>query len=729
MAGEEVNQMSHLDDDEINLGDLVRRLWGGKVWIAGTTGVAALVGLFIAAGTPPTYRADALLQLEEKRGQLALPSALSDLAGSEPRSETEIEIIRSRLVLGQAVADAHLDWYAVPRKLPTVLSALAKFGFPLPDVGGLSAFARGDEKLRVDLLEVPAEWIGQSIRLVSNGATGFTVFLPNGAEVEGRVGVPLIDAGRGFALRIGELDAPEAREFDIVHLSETSAISSLRGRLSVTERGRYTGVLELGFTGENPDETERTLHAISQAYLKQNVSRSAAEAESSLAFIESQLPEAEQTLRKAEASLNQYRQAQQAIDLGFEGQSLLTQITNLESELQKLADEEDTLAERYTPNHPTYQQLLSAKSRLQERLERLRSEVGSLPQTQRVVFNLTRDLELAQAGYVELLNRAQELRVMKASTIGNVRIVDQARTAPYPIAPRSARIVALSVLLGLLSGAGLVLLRHMLRRGIQSAKDLEAMGLPVFATINYLPEAAQHRKRQGSLPIYALSKPDDVVIEGFRSLRTSLHFGLIDASTRSLAITSSAPEAGKSFVVTNLGVVAAQAGQRVCIVDADLRRGYLRRYFSVPKVHRGLSEYLAGEVDLEDIVVPGPIPGLYFIPPGQFPPNPSELLMRDRLTDLVNALDQSFDLALFDTPPVLAVTDPMIISRAVGGTILVARYDVTPLGEIEAVQRQFLNSGLRLAGSVLNGFDPRRASESSGYGYGYSYRYAYKRED
>jgi len=413
------------------------------------------------------------------------------------------------------------------------------------------------------------------------------------------------------------------------------------------------------------------------------------------------------------------------VDLSFETQNLLTQVTRIEGELRELQAREDELSQRYTPSHPTYQQFLAERARLQERLDVLRGEIGTLPETQREVLNLSRNLELAQGIYTQLLTRAQEMQVLRASTVGNVRIVDTAASGDRPIAPRRSLILALSLVLGGMAGIGLVLVREWMRRGVQSADEFEQAGLPVFATINYTPHADHKHKRKGHLPILSIDEPTDLAVEAFRSLRTSLHFGMIDARTRSLAITSSAPEAGKSFTAINLAVVAAQAGQRVCLVDADLRRGQLRRHFDLPRHQPGLAEVLAGAVALDDALRRDVLPNLAFLPSGRYPPNPSELLMRRDFPALVKALDAEFDLTIFDCPPTLAVTDPVIVARSVGATVLVARHDVTPMAEIEAVRKTMSAAGVRLSGAILNGFDPRKARGGYGYGYGYSYRYEY----
>jgi tyrosine-protein kinase Etk/Wzc len=710
------------NSDEIDLGQLFSSLWKGKWLIALTTAIGIAAGVFTIANTDPTFQADALLQLEERTGSLALPSGLSDMLENDPRSVTEIEILRSRMVLGQAVADQNLDWRIEPKKVPIIGTLLSRYS--LPFVEGLlpAQYIRPDESITLEQLVVPPIWLNTEIEITILDAENFRLALPDGHSISGYVGEQLTMEDVGFSITIGAVEAATGRVFAIQQLDDIRAVNSLRESLTVSERGRGSGILEVRLNDASRPQAARALNAIIQAYTRQNVARSAAEAESSLVFIREQLPIAERALREAEAALNDFRQIQGTVDLSLETQTILEQITRIEGELAVLQRNEDELRQRYNPAHPTYRALLDERTRLEARLAELRGQVGGLPETQRQVLDLTRAVELAQRIYTELLTRSQEVEVLRASTIGNVRIIDNATSQPNAIAPRKAMILALSLMLGMMIGAGLVLLRNWLRKGIQDSSELEKLGLPVFATINYNKMADTGTRRQGKLPILAVEETADLTVEALRSLRTSLHFGMLDAKTPTLCITSAHPEAGKSFVALNLAVVSAQAGQRVCLIDADMRRGQLRRHFEMPRNQPGLAEVISGNVAIEDAMVRGAVDGLSFLPSGRYPPNPSELLMRAEFSHLVAWCGENFDLTIFDTPPALAVTDPVIVARNTGTTVFVARHDVTHLGEIEASIKTFSAANLNLSGAILNGFDPKKARGRYGYGYRYDYK-------
>jgi tyrosine-protein kinase Etk/Wzc len=712
-------------DDEIDLGQLFTTLWKGKWLLAAAMLVGGALGVLQFANTMPIYQADALLQLEARGNSLALPTSMMEALGSsgDASSVTEMEILRSRLVLSRAVAELRMDLVVEPERAPVLGVLLSRF--PLPAV--LDSYlpveaARAGEGLQLADLTVPPRWLNTPMELrVLDGNGGFVVTTPDGVRHEGQAGVRLVDEELGFSVLVDEIDSAPGRLYQLEQLDEISAIAALRLRISVSERGRSSGILEVRITGDSPASTSRDLNAVVQSYVAQNISRSAAEAESSLTFIRSQIPQAEANLRAAEAELNAYRQEQSTVDLTLETQSLLGLITRLEADLLELQRREDGIAQRYTESHPTYRQLLEERARIEERLAVLREQAGTLPETQQRILNLSQNLQMAQKTYTELLARSQEVEVLRASTIGNVRIVDDARASLLKIAPRGSMIVAMGLLLGNMVGMALVFLRSWLRKGIHGTDEIEKLGLSVFATVNYSKTGDTRGKRAGAMPLLAVKEPTNLTVEALRSLRTSLHFAMLDAQTPTLAITSPHPTAGKSFLSANLAVVAAQAGQRVCLIDADLRRGQLRRFFSTPKNGPGLVDIITGSSKIEDVAVDGPVPGLSFIATGKYPPNPAELLMRPETKAFLEQCAEKFDLIILDMPPVLAVTDPVILSRISGATLLVTRFDRTLPGELEASLKAYDVGGAKIAGAVLNGFDPRLSK--AGYDYGYSYDY------
>lgn len=718
-------------EDEINVLELLGTLWSGKIWIAGAVILAFVAGSVSVLKTEPLYQAQGLLQLESKSGSLGLPAGMQDLLGGSSYTgnspgETEMEIMKSRMVMTQVVRQLNLQTYAYPSPLPVLGLIPKRLNLPDPGIDALRPYQWGNEAIEIGELEVPENWLGEDLVLTISGPDSFALSLPDARVVQGVVRKRLTLPDEGFSLMVDQLEGPEGREFFVGRLPLADAVSEVQGGFAVEETPRYSSIMEVTFVDPNPRRAEQILNAVSQSYVDQNIARSAAEAQNSLSFIEEQLPIAESAVTQAQNALNTYRQAQQSVDVDYETRTLLERATKIEGDLTALALQEEEVKKRYTVNHPVYQALLENRAALQAQQEEVRKSTSNLPETQKEIFNLSRNLEVAQEVYVQLLNRAQELRVVRASTVGSVRIIDTAFSDGTRIAPRTSRTLAVYLLAGMILGMGIVFLRRAMRRGIRGAQEIEQAGLPVFATVTYSPEAANYTRRKGSLPILALEKPDDLVIEALRSLRTSLHFGMLDAKTNSVLFTSAAPGAGKSFTAVNLATVAAQSGQKVCLIDADLRKGYLRRYFGKEKATPGLAEFLAKEKTLDEVLIKGPVEGLSVIVSGRFPPNPSELLMRAEFESLLDTLNGRFDLILIDSPPTLAVTDPVVIARFAGTTILVARHLETMLGEVEAVRRIFETAGAKIAGAVLNGY---KASEGSKYGgqyHYYNYRYAYK---
>lgn len=713
-------------NNEVDLLQLLGQLYAGRFKIIAITVLAGILGVFYALIQAPVYQADALLQLEEKSGGgLAISSEMSDLFGQEPQIPAEIEILKSRSILTKTIENLALNITATPRRLPVIGDFLRRYNLPDPGFEFLRPFAWHQETIHVTRLVVPRTLEGQPFTLTIIDEERFEIDFGRGQILKGIVGEVLLDADIGVELMVDLVVGAPGREFILQAQPIITSLELLRNLFSVGEKGRNSSILQLILNGSEASEAVRVLNEISHVYLLQNIARSAAEAEASLVFIRAQLPDAEAKVQTAEVALNAFKEEQSSVDLTFEMRTMLEEAVQLEAQLNALVLEEYELQKRFTAQHPSYKTLIEKRTRLEERLAEIRGQTAELPQTQQDILRLAQDLQVTQQIYVQLLNRAQELSVLKAGTIGNVRVIDEAFTTGRPVAPKKKVIILIAIMLGFISSAGLILVRPLLSSEITSPDEIENLGIPVYATIPLTDFKSQTTgKNSNHIPILANVNPTDLTVEALRSLRTSLHFGLIDTDTNIIQVTSSQPGEGKSFISINLATVSAQSGQSVVLVDVDLRRGYQHKCFGLPRSAKGVSDILAGDATIDDVLVKDKESGLSFIPAGEYPPNPAELLMHPNFENLLKELDKRFELTILDSPPLLAVTDPAIIAKFAAMILLVVKFKGVSEKELSVTIKALEQVGKRPTGSVLNQYD----SKSSGYG-SYVYQYSYTTRD
>ncbi|MBM1142737.1 polysaccharide biosynthesis tyrosine autokinase [Alcanivorax sp. ZXX171] len=715
--------------DEIDL----QRLWAllvDHIWlIVGTTVLALALGLTYAYLTTPIYKADALLQVEKKQAGLPGFEELSEMFAEESSSNAEMQIIRSRLVLGQVVDQFNMAVELYPNRFPL----LGKFTAPQPasefTQKPLFAGYRDSETfITVDSFDVPDKWLGQAFTLKAKEDGGVALYFKGELVASGPSEKPIVSEDGRVRLLLGQWQ-PGEEELALKRESRLTAINRLSGELTVSEQGKDSGIINLSLTGPNPKRIREVLNAIAQTYQTQNIQRNAAEAEKSLEFLDEQLPEIKEKLTTAEEQLNKYRLKSESVDLSLETQSVLERLVGIEAKLNELKIKESEISARFTQSHPAYRTLLQQRQSLLQEKKQIEGQIKGLPETQQEVLRMMRDVEVNQQIYVGLLNKVQELRILKASTVGNVRIIDEALVQPSPVKPKTGLLAALSALLGFIGALTYVFLSAALHRGIQSPEQLEERGIPVYAAVP-LSEHQQkldrlvalmrrrRRNRQEPIPLLSLDDPADLAVEALRSLRTSLHFAMLEAENKIMMISGPSPEVGKSFISANLAAVLAQVGQKVVVVDADMRKGHLHRYFENQNDF-GISDWLAGQVDKEKIVHETKVENLHFIPRGQVPPNPAELLMHPRFRELMEYLSNNYDLVLVDTPPILAVTDAAIIGQLAGTSLIVTRYGQNSVKEVDVTFNRFEQNNVNIKGAILNCIE-RRASNEYGY---YAYRY------
>jgi len=686
--------------------------------------IVAVTAFFMLAGTlytlfaTPIYSADALVQVEQKNASTVL-NEIDSILPPTPASDTEIEILESRMVIGKTVDDLGLDTVVEQNYFPVIGKGLSRL------MGNKPA------SIAISRLEIPRTIDKRNVELEVTGPDSYTVSKDGDELFKGKVGQ--LESHGDISMLVSEIHADEGTSFTVTKLNDLQAIRSVLSNLTVADKGKDTGVLGLEYLGEDPEQISKVLNQIVNNYLLQNVERKSAQAEKSLEFLRTQLPAVRSKLDEAEDKLNTFRRQNESVDLSLEAKSALDSSVSVQSQLNELTFREAEVSQLFTKDHPTYRALLEKRKTLEGEQAQLNKKISGMPQTQQEILRLTRDVQSGQEIYMQLLNRQQELGISKASTVGDVRIIDNAQTANAPVAPKKMLIIAASLILGLFVSVGLVLLKALLHHGIENPDQLEELGMNVYASV---PLSDWQRKkdtealaRRGSKvktdpheTLLALGNPTDLSIEAIRSLRTSLHFAMMEAKNNILMITGASPGIGKTFICANLATLVAKAGQRVLFIDGDMRRGYTHELLGADN-KSGLSNVLSGKTEFSPALIQQGVYGFDFLPRGQVPPNPSELLMHRRMGELLDWASKNYDLVLIDTPPILAVTDASIIGKLAGTSLMVARFEANTTKEVDVSFKRFAQNGIEIKGVILNAV-VRKAANAYGYGYDY-YAYDY----
>jgi capsular exopolysaccharide synthesis family protein len=362
---------------------------------------------------------------------------------------------------------------------------------------------------------------------------------------------------------------------------------------------------------------------------------------------------------------------------------------------------------------------------LAQQIKEAEKRLEKLPEAEKRLAQLTRQATVYQDNYSFMLQKKGELQVTKASQLGDVWVADSAYVAPGFVKPRPVRNMMLAVVVGLMLGVGLAFFLDYLDESIKNDQDVQSVvNLPMLGTVGRYPISENgHRRSHVYLPILDDSRSQ--LAESFRTFRSNLLFTGVDRPRRSMLLTSPGPDEGKSTCAANLGVALSQLGKRVLLVDADLRKPVIHRAFglrSAPGIVNVLMEEDWRQA-LEKAIQPTRTQGLYVLPCGNVPPNPNEMLGSEKMGQVMEFLSGCYDFLILDTPPLLAVSDPLVLASRVDGIVLVVRGGQTRRSALKT-SMDLLNGGRsKVLGIVLNGIDYKR--ERYYYDYHSKYYHSY----
>jgi succinoglycan biosynthesis transport protein ExoP len=452
---------------------------------------------------------------------------------------------------------------------------------------------------------------------------------------------------------------------------------------------------------------------------------------------------------------NEYKQAESALETNSAGVDDASVIA-MRSELGKLEAERQLLGTKFTPSYPRIQQIdsqianiqntikeqrrqiveglkskaLSAKEEEQnliEELEKQKSQTFDLSKKQ-VNFNiLNRELTASRELLQNILSQIKETSIAVESNTTNVSLVDPAVIPDSPSFPRKRIVVLIGLLGGLGLGLGLAFLINYFDNSVRSIDDLtDAVAVPTLGMIPTFELFPANEKKllgdshgkdkvderhvttkEDGIPDF-IKNPKSIASESYRSIRTALLLSQADTPPKKLLVTSSQASEGKTTTSLNLAASFASTGRKVIIIDADLRKPKLHKKLGLDGEHNGLAEVLAGLKNIDDVVINDLIPNVTVMLSGTIPPNPSELLGSQSMEKMLNELAEKYDHVIVDSPPVLPVTDAVVLSRYVDGVAIVVRAGVTPKRVVQDATAKLSYVGAKILGCILNDVDTKK---------------------
>lgn len=684
-------------NNTITLLDAFFILWKRRYFLLLFILAGAVIGLLVGQWIRPQFTSDALLQIDPK-GNKAANRAMGEMGAildvASP-ADAEIELIKSRLVLGFVVAEEHLDYSATP-------------------MSALNRLLHREGRMDIDYLSIPKENRKEKWYAVVTGKNSYAVYTEDDSLlVEGNVGDLLSApyADDTLQIRVGRIrKASVGEKFRIKQSHPLIAVRSLAKSLKVAEKGKQTGVIGVSYSHRYADRAASVLNTIANTYVRQNVEMRSADAAKTLEFLESQLPGIKAKLDSSEKILSDYRHHIGSVDMTGETRAHLDKEMDLQRQLLQLEQQRQQVTRLFKEEHPSVQTIVKQQNRLRGELSRLRKSAESMPTTQQELIRLQENVAVNNSQYTTMLNNIQQLRVVRAGEVGNVRIVDFAQVEPKQSKPKKANILICSIAASFMIGILIVFLRRMMRNGVRSSQELEhATDVSVFAKIPESKNRLLQDKRQKLTLVE--SSPNDQASEAFRTLQTALDFSLSNGQNV-VMVCGLVPGVGKSFVSKNLAAVYAMNGKRVLLVDADMRKGVIRS-----SKHAGLTEVLSGKIPWREAVADTRLENLFVMGCGKRLMSPSELLRHDKFKNMLAEMKAEYDMVLVDTPPVSLVTDAELIYPLVDFSLMVVHYGTDSVSQIKESISNLRRYADKPCAFVMNHCE----YEPGHYGYGYGY--------
>lgn len=726
-------------EDEVEISSYLDILFDNRWLILKVTLIVALLGAAYAFLTKPVYEATMMINVEDDKPNTSknILGDISSLFDVKAAATSEMELLKSRLVVSRAVDELGLYIKATPKYFPIIGSWIARNSKDISNPGllGMGGYVWGSEFMNVHNFYVPTSLQSKDFTVTLEANNQYRLQLKDkDIDLRGTIGTPLhasVNGNDSIDLLIDKISAKPGAEFYLRYIPKLLEIENVQNSMTVAEKGKQSGIISVTVATNSAQLSYDILTQIGNEYIHQNVTRKLEEAEKSLAFLDKQLPDLKKKLEDSESKYYQFRNSHGTIDLAEEAKLILQQSMAEKAKRIDLEQKRDEMLVGFTKNHPLVVGIDRQISDINREIAAMDNHIKELPMLEQDLLRLNRDVKVNSDLYAALLNTAQQLRLVKAGKVSNVRLIDMPMLPDKPASPDKPKIIGISIAVGLFLGVAIAFFRKMLNAGIDDPRKIEQMfsARVVYATIPHSQVQERFQAKSGirlesqPRPLLARMAPGDIAIESLRSFRTALQFSMSHFKNNIVLITGPTRGLGKSFVTSNFATIMAASGKKVLLVDADFRDGHLHDYFGVARKD-GLSESITGAKSLAKTIHRGVFENLDFLSTGNLPPNPSEFLLHPNFDALLKTVSAEYDFVMIDTPPILAASDTVIIGSLVGAVFILARAGVTNESEINESIKRLNQAGISPKGILFNDLKVR-AREYNRYSYGNSQQIAY----
>jgi len=766
-------------NDNIDIKDIVKSVLRYKWSIIFITIMFTLFSIVFAYTRPNIYSSSTTLELVSKSGGGgASDLMLEAFGGNQVNVSNEIELIKSRFLTKKALEylDLNTRYFETKNYRTSELYKNSPFivnKFFIDDLANNKQFIiKPIDKSTFNLsIKNPSYLNVQSI-LKLIGLIKYTKADKITYDENHQYGETI--ENEYFSLKIQKVfELAENKEYTFNFISDLGIYGMFRNNIKVGQLSRGSTILKLTLEDTNSLRAKEILSAIVKAYTNEEVSQKTKEANLTLEFIDNQLNSINERLKVSENNLETFKEENKVIGLSEQASMITTKLSSNEAKLEELQTEINILSNlnryinsnkdlsgisvgsvnfadptlgtlivklqeevtkrvsllvNYTDIHPdvvkagknisnlkrnikgtlsnNLKQLSQRKRSLVQSIAKYNKSITTLPKQESQLSRLTRYYNIDEKIYSFLLEKKVETAILKSSTISKSRLLDESIENKYPIKPKRSMIVLIGFFLGLITGFALAFLREFMNNTIKNSDEIEKLSsIPIY----------------GIIPRDKNKKTSKLVDEAYRAIRTNLQFLPNHESSNIISITSSVSGEGKTTISANLGKILAQANKKVIVLDLDLRKSSLHNEFNIPN-NIGISNYLTNQNSLDEVIVHIEDTNVDVITTGTLPPNPSELILTEKMKDLVSILKEEYDYVIFDTPPVGLVTDALILMNYADIALLVTRAAYTRKEFVKNLDRLAKEHNQHTFGMILNGVE---IGEKYGYGYGSNYGYGY----